>query len=343
MQRRLTRQIGHHLLNEPPFHKAILESGAPTSRAVLDARHPRHEGHFAQLLSELGIAPTDTPLAKLRDVPLRTLVRAAKKVWDTNAASVTWPFQPVIDGPGGYIPAPPLSLLEEGKGRGVPLIMGFCSNEGSAFVPPMHSGEDFASFFKTLIPGLGAGDLKALEALYPPGDFPEEPPASGLGAHWRRAEAAYAHYAYIAPVLQTAAYLGRHAPVYVYEFAVRDAALGMANHTDQAPYVARLEDGLARPGLREVARRMHGFFAEFLTGDGAMEGWPRFIPPDGEGRGGGEGQRIMVFGKGNSELLGGERGVPCEVRTLGGRELERVRFWWGRTGLSQGMGDRLDP
>lgn len=338
----LTRQIGHHLLNEPPFHKAILESGAPTSRAVLNPHHPRHEGHFAQLLSELGLDSSDTPLSKLRAVPLATLTRAAKNVWAANAEAVTWPFQPVIDGPGGSIPAPPLSLLKEGRGRGIPLITGFCTNEGSAFVPPMHSSAAFASFFKTLVPGLGAADLDALEALYPLEDFPGEPPVKGLGAHWRRTEAAYAHYAYIAPVLQTAMHLGRHAPVYVYEFAVRDAVMGMANHTDQTPYVTRLEGGLGYPGLREVARRMHGFFAGFLAGE-AMEGWPAFVAPDAEGLGE-EGQgKIMVFGKGNSELLGGEAGVAAEVRTLGGRELERVRFWWERTGLSQGMGDSLDP
>lgn len=304
---------------------------------MLSPQHPRHEGHFSQLLFALDISPTDTtPLEKLRAIPLKTLTAAAKKVWDANAQNVTWPFQPVIDGPGGTIPASPLALLRSGKGRGVPLLMGFCTNEGSAFVPPLHSPSDFTSFFQTLIPGLSPADLEALDALYPLSDFSPEPPVKGLGRHWRRGEAAYAHYAYIAPVLQTAAHLSPHAPVYVYEFAARDGVLGMANHTDQTPFVTRSEE-LEHEGLREVSRRMHGFFAEFLKG-GGMEGWPRFVPP---GEGGGEGE-IMVFGRGNEELLGGEKGVACEVRKLGAREVERVGFWWERSGLSQGMGDRLD-
>lgn len=333
----LTGQIGHHLLNNPPFQRAILESGAPTARAVLNPEHPRHESHSVQLLSALNISPTDpSPLSRLRDVPLEALTGAAKKVWDANSAAVTWPFQPVIDGAGGYIPSAPLALLEQGKGRGVPLITGFCTNEGSSFVPPMHTPSDFTAFFKTLIPGLSTQDLEALERLYAPEEFADEPPAKDLGRHWWRGEAAYAHYAYIAPVLQTAMYLGRHAPVYVYEFAVKDAVLGMANHTDQTPYVVRADAELPRPGLREVSAHMHGFFAAFLAG-GEMEGWPPFVGPGDDG---GEG-RIMVFGRGNEELRGGGRGAACEVRALGARELERVRFWWERTGLSQGMGDSL--
>ena len=51
----------------------------------------------------------------------------------------------------------------------------------------------------------------------------------------------------------------------------------------------------------------------------------------------------MIFGTGNTAPSGGgEKGAPCEVRTLGEREMERIRFWWERVGLSQGMGDSLD-
>lgn len=353
---KLTAQIGHHLLSAPPFQKAILESGAPTARAVLNPHHPRHEGHFTELLSALSIPAADpAPLSKLREVPLAELTAAAKKVWEAHAESVTWPFQPVIDGPGGLIPQPPLALLKQGKGRGVPLITGFCTHEGTAFVPPAHSPSTFRSFFKALIPGLTPADLDTLDALYPFEEYSEDPPVESLGKHWRRLEAAYAHYAYIAPVLQTAEYLSSYAPVYVYEFAVRDGVLGTANHTDQTPYVTRSAGELGHEGLREVAGKMHGFFSEFLVGDGELDGagWPRYRSPfkragGGEGEGAGEGTgegvgKIMIFGKGNTEQSGGgEKGAPCEVRTLGEREMERIRFWWERVGLSQGMGDSLD-
>lgn len=185
-------------------------------------------------------------------------------------------------------------------------------------------------------------DLDALDALYPLEEFSEDPPVESLGKHWRRLEAAYAHYAYIAPVLQTAEYLSAYAPVYVYEFAVRDGVLGTANHTDQTPYVTRSIGDTGREGLREVSGKMHGFFSEFLAGDGELDGkgWPRYKSPF-QGMGEGLG-KIMVFGRRDTEQLGGEKGVACEVRTLGEREMERIKFWWDRVGLSQGMGDSLD-
>ncbi|SPO03923.1 related to cholinesterase [Cephalotrichum gorgonifer] len=338
--------IGHHLLSEsPPFSKAILESGAPTSRAVLHPHHPRHESHFSEFLSALDIPTSDpAPLSRLRDVPLAKLTAAAQEVWETNAAAVTWPFQPVIDGPGGHIERSPLALLKEGRGRGVPLITGFCTHEGTAFVPRANDASSFRSFFQVLIPGLSATDMDVLEGLYPLSEY-ADPPPEGMGAHWRRLEAAYAHYAYIAPVLQTAAFLAPHAPVYVYEFAVPGGPLRTANHTDQTPYVTRSLEGAGmghHEGLGAVSRAMHGFFSEFLAGEEALEGWPRFISPDEGGGDGLEAAKIMVFGRGNTELVGGEeRGVAYEVRTLGAREMERIRFWWEKTILSQGMGDGI--
>src|SRR5690606_10657931 len=99
--------IGHHIMHyatrstPPPFVKAILESGATTARAVYYPTHPRHLVQFREFLIAAGAAgvPESELLDRLRELPLETIVRASKDVWDKYVGSVTWPFQPVIDGP----------------------------------------------------------------------------------------------------------------------------------------------------------------------------------------------------------------------------------------------------
>ncbi|KEZ42759.1 hypothetical protein SAPIO_CDS6046 [Scedosporium apiospermum] len=365
--------VGHHILSytpqAAPFHKAILESGSPTSRAIWYPSHPRQKTQLQDFLSALGLSPTEpNPLAALRSLPLEELTAAASKTWQKYESSVRWPFQPVIDD-STFIPDRPLELWRKGAGVRIPVITGFCTHEGTAFVSPCHSSEEFRAFFTTLIPGLTEADLDRLEELYPgppPSSTSEEtlttqhhyaapPPSPALGPHWRRLEAAYAHYAYIAPVLYTAHQLSissPSSPVYVYEFAASSPPLATANHTDETPFVTHsLKELEPHAGLVHVSERMHGFFADFVAGggDGVLEGWPAFTSPwaaEEEGGKGGDVGKIMVFGKGNDERVAGERGgvgrkgVPCDVRSLSEREIEQIGFWWERTALSQGFGER---
>ncbi|KAK7429591.1 hypothetical protein QQZ08_003971 [Neonectria magnoliae] len=310
--------VGHHLLSPspPPFHKAILESGSPTARSVLSPAHPRPAAQFAQLLHHAGCAS----LADLKAVPLPRLLDAAARVWARYETSVEWPFQPVVDGAAGVIPESPVRLWErrvaDGRARGMCVVTGFCSHEGISFVPV---AGDFRAFFTTLIPSLTPADFATLEALYP----------ASQTTRFRRLAAAYGDFAYIAPVLHTAHVLSRAgARVYVYEYAEASAPYDAAMHGAQGPAMER--DASVRADL---AAAVHGRMTQFVSSpEGDMgDSWPAFVSP-----GGGEG-RILVFG-----AAGGDGIVPVQERVLSEEEMRRMRFWWERMELVQGMGERVN-
>ncbi|KAL2116624.1 hypothetical protein VTJ04DRAFT_8792 [Mycothermus thermophilus] len=399
--------IGHHIIyyatrgdpENAPFQRAVLESGAATARAVFYPTHPRHLVQFREFLDAAGLsAVSETEiLDRLRTLPLPTLLTAAKVVWDKYVPSVTWPFQPVIDGPSPHSPSPsslssssasdplppptiptlPLRSWLSGRHLRIPIITGFNTNEGTSFIPATaQTNSDFRRFFQTLIPSLTQSDLDQLDRLYPdPVTSPTSPYRGGIpkgkGRQWRRLDQAYAHYAYICPVLQTAHYMSEAgvADVYVYRFAAT-AANGAANHADEAPVVAHDVEVLGRwKGLGEVAGEMHGRFARFVSGvlnkassahggkstttkgdgeegedDEGVE-WPRFVSPfakdkDGKKRKGTG--KMLVFGEGNDERSGGRsKGVPVKVVEMTPLEMEACMFWWERVPLSEGLGRRL--
>ncbi|PNY27966.1 Carboxylic ester hydrolase [Tolypocladium capitatum] len=346
--------IGHHILSHDPlpFRKSILESGSPTARSVLAAAHPRPAAQLASLRSQA----RGKPLASL---PVDDLLEASLMVWADNMASVCWPFQPVVD--GGIIPDAPLKLWDDalrgGRLGDRALITGFCSHEGVSFVPQRAAtNAAFLSFFKTLIPSLAPADLAALERLYPdPVAHPSSPYAnppqsrSRYGAQFTRLHEAYAHYAYICPVLHTAHSLAAAgATVYLYEYAALSAPFFAASHGDQAAVVAH-DPALLRgkPGLADAAGAMNARWTRFAASrDGTLDEdlWPRFVSPFGGAGAGGDGQaggKLLVFGDGNDEAAGGlDKGTPVKTRTLTEREMEQCRFWWDRMELSQGMGVR---
>ncbi|KAH6663631.1 phenmedipham hydrolase [Verticillium dahliae] len=303
--------IGHHLLTpdpdsgpsaSAPSYRAILESGAATARSVLSAQHARHEDQFNDYLAHLQYPPSLSSqeiVLRLRVEPLSRLLAAAAKVWLPYAPSLRWPFQPVIDGPSGIIPSRPSQLWAEGRGSRAPLLTGFNSHEGATFVPDtLATDADFRAFFHTLLPGLSAADLDALSALYP-----AEPQAAyGLapgyrGAHFPRAAAAYAHQAYVAPVLWTACCAAAAgADVWVYEFAARGPVFGGAAHGEEGGVVARDRLVVAPfEGLGRVAEAMHARFSRFVqTGqpDGRPGGGAHAAASGhdaGDGPGGGSG------------------------------------------------------
>jgi hypothetical protein len=84
-----------------PFAKAILESGATTARATFYPTHPRHLVQFREFLVAAGVegVPESSIFSTLRTLPAATILKASKSLWNKYEPSVTWPFQPVIDGP----------------------------------------------------------------------------------------------------------------------------------------------------------------------------------------------------------------------------------------------------
>lgn len=279
-----------HASTPVPFAKAILESGATTARATFYPTHPRHLIQFREFLVAAGMegVPESAIFSTLRTLPAATILKASKSLWNKYEPSVTWPFQPVIDGPNALsnsshantsteavIPDLPLLLWQQGHHLTVPVLTGFNTNEGTLFIPQKaNTTAEFRSFFSTLIPGFSPADLDALEALYPDpvtnSSSPYKAVPAGMGAQWTRLDAAYSHYAYICPVLQTAHFLStsspspttpsfsksahnsyglsrstgetatspsKGSPVYVYRYAAA-SKWGTANHGDEAPVVA---------------------------------------------------------------------------------------------------------
>jgi carboxylesterase type B len=272
-----------------PFHKAILESGATTARAVFYPTHPRHLVQFREFLIAAGAdgIPESQIFSHLRTLPLETIVTASKAVWDKYVEHVTWPFQPVIDGPNPLansshtqpdpiIPTLPITSWLNGSHLHIPILTGYNTNEGTMFIPPKaDTSSDFRSFFQSLIPSMTEADLDRLEALYPdpltsPADNnPYKSVPRGMGRQWARLDAAYSHYAYICPVLQTAHFMSKNSSkkdrVYVYRYAAT-STWGTANHVDEVPAVVYDMNVLrGKPGLEQVAKAMHGMWARFVA------------------------------------------------------------------------------
>jgi acetylcholinesterase len=260
----------------PPFQKAILESGATTARAVYPPTHPLHEEQFEAFVSKVGLSsvPKDKLISKLREQDMLTIKAASEAIYGKYDPSIRWAFQPVIDGEGGIVPIPPIEAWESGKWAKIPILTGFNTNEGAMFVPKHSSAsKDFTSFFHTLLPSLSNADLKALDKMYPdPATHPESKyretrPGVNLGAQYKRIEQAYAQFAYIAPVRQTARYASDDgAPVYLYHFAVNSSVVGGANHGDQNDYSTYNKGARERSEtLNEVAGAMHAYWTSFIT------------------------------------------------------------------------------
>jgi hypothetical protein len=249
--------IGHHLLHytkeNAPFHKAILESGAPTARSVLAHTHTKHLVQFREFLVRAGVESSfdDEIVSSLRKLPLETFQNASASVWSDYQESLSWPFQPVVDsmsigGEGdSIITGLPIMSWRKGQHLRIPIITGFNTDEGAAFIRLYLDFKNaFDSFWADLIPGFNKSDAAELERLYPdpgapsehlrrdedPTDAELEALYSGEGSEvrssartlvnrakpktaktpgkgWERLARAYGDYAYITPILQTAHFM----------------------------------------------------------------------------------------------------------------------------------------
>jgi acetylcholinesterase len=266
-----------HFDSAPPFHKAILESGATTARAVYPPDHAMHEEQFEAFIGELGLSavPKDHLISKLREQDTFAIKNASEAVFLTYNPSIRWPFQPVIDGEGGIIPIRPIDAWRSGSWTKIPILTGFNTNEGAIFVPKnLSTSTDFTSFFRTLLPGLSDPDLAVLDDTYPDplthpdSKYCETRPGEPLGEQFKRAEQAYAQFAYVAPVRQTARYAAAEdgPPVYLYHFAVNSSVVGGANHGDQNGFATYDRAVRERSrSLREVSGSMHAYWTSFIT------------------------------------------------------------------------------
>ncbi|KAL3444554.1 Alpha/Beta hydrolase protein [Aspergillus insuetus] len=350
--------IGHHLLNytdshsKPLFHRVIIESGAPTSRAVRPYNASIHEAQFTDFLHAVGCPSTllgSEIFPFLRSLPTETITSAQAAVFDKYNPSLRWAFQPVID--GDLIPRAPLDAWKQGLWHKVPILTGFTTNEGTMYVDKsMDEPAAFRSFWAELLPALSSEDLDTIERLYPdPASHPDSPyietrEGHGLGAQYKRIEAAYAHYAYVAPVRQTAEFATRQNPgsVYLYHWALPRTVVGRANHADNMYYETY---NSAITGISETQKRLSGVLHAYLTSF-IVAGDPNAV------KGGlyadrpvwgvyeADKPKVLVFGEGIEELACGENrgdGVVAEFRddTWARGETGETEFWWGKVEVSQ--------
>ncbi|KAI3328067.1 alpha/beta-hydrolase [Xylariaceae sp. AK1471] len=365
-----SHSVGHHLISyspankltsgPPPFQKAIIESGGATARAVFVPNHHLHEQQFTEFLVQCGIDGTadDEIFDKLRGLSYSTVVSASRAIWGKWSNTLRWPFQPVIDGPGGVVPDLPINSWKKGNVLRIPILTGFNTNEGATFVP---EGENkptaVRSLMSSIVPALNHTDLERLDTLYPTLSTEEGKnlyanESKSFGSEFWRLDDAYAHYAYICPVLQTATLASTAdgtTPVYVYHFAALSARYGAADHADEAPVVAHEMNVIGEyPGLVATADAMTGAWTRFAaTGDpnlshsGAKADfiWPRYVSPFSVNPSADAGH-VALFGDGNDEQMGSKgtrsRGTPVQSVALNEREMAECRFWWPRVVFSEG-------
>jgi acetylcholinesterase len=328
----------------PPFHKVIIESGAPTARAVYTPSNPLHEKQFLDFLTELGCEDIheERVMQALRHLTSDQIKEASESLFYYYNPSVRWPFQPVIEQAGGFIEEPPIDAWKKGKWHKVPILTGFNTNEGAMFVPVnAATGKQFTKFFRTLLPSLSDKDLAKLNEVYPDplihysSKYKET--RTFLGAQFKRMEQAYGHFAYTCPVRLTGHFAATNdVPVYLYHFAVSSSAKGEADHGSHNPfptYNQEVRD--VSDTIDEVTGSMHAYWTSFITtGDpNKVKGrfpkrpiWPIYTPGKGMGK-------LVVFVEGNDEIAGGEnKGVAVKVAddTYAAEECE---YWWDRTHL----------
>jgi acetylcholinesterase len=261
-------------------------------------------------------------------------------VFAKSNPSVRWAWQPVID---GDVVRSPFDSWKSGNWNKMPILTGFNTNEGSMFVPQdMSRSEEFTNFFRVLRPEFNEEDLQTLNELYPdPAKNPGSPYCRlrhpDLGSQFERVEAAYAHFAYIAPTRYTAqcASVAQEAPVYLYHFAPKITEKGGTNHGDHSGYVTydrvivKISDT-----QKSIAGQMHAYWTSFVTsGDpnkipGKYPERPRWGKYEPRGK-------LMMFGEGNDERAGGSQlGTVSELKD-DNWAIKECDFWWSKALISE--------
>ena len=345
-----TTKIGHHLLNyeegrKPLFHRVVMESGAPTSRAVRHYDAEIHEDQFKDFLKAVK-CPKDLSESKifsyLRSLPIDVIAAAQTTVFYDYNSSLRWAFQPVID--GKIIRHRPIHAWQTGKWHKMPIMTGFNGHEGALYVNKrMNMSTEFTNFWQTLLPQLSEADLATINDLYPDPEifadsvYKEDRFEYGVGKMYKRAEAAYAHYAYVAPARQTAHFAGPHVPVYLYHWALIKSVINGAAHGENMQYEVRDAEICARsPAQSKLSAALHAYVTSFIcTGDpNKILGEYEHAAPIWEQHRGDKPKK-MIFGRSNRELVGGEvGGKPAELVDDDWAKKESD-FWWAKVEISQ--------
>lgn len=303
-----------------------------------------HELQFKDFLSQLDCPktlPESEIFSYLRSLPTAAIAKAQTQVFQKYNPSLRWAFQPVID--DEIIRCRPIDAWRTGRWHKVPIMTGFQGNEGSIYVnKKMSESSEFLDFWRTLLPQLSDDEIQTIHRLYPD---PNEVPGSiykesrlehGVGPMFKRIEAAYAHYAYVAPVRQTALFASQDTSVYLYHWALKRDVVNGARHGDNMLYGMRDPAICARSkSQNELSGTLHAYITSFIcTGSpntfaGTYNNRPEWRPYDTSD------PKVMIFGRDNTEFLGGrDVGEPATMVEDEFASKESV-FWWSKVELSQ--------
>lgn len=327
----------------PKFHRVIIESGAPTSRAVRKPDAEIHAAQFKDFLRELEcpeFLPESEIFSYLRSLPIAAIAKAQTSIFQKYNPSLRWAFQPVID--NEIIRGSPIDAWRSGRYHKVPIMTGFAGNEGSLYVNrKMSTSSEFLDFWRTLLPQLSDDDVQEIDRLYPDPNvdtesvYKETRLEYGVGPMYKRIEAAYAHYAYVAPVRQTAFFASQDVPVYLFHWALQKDIVDGARHADNMFFEVRDPKICAQSkNQADLSGVLHAYITSFIcTGSpnalaGTYSKRPEWTSYDRDDA------KVMIFGKDNNELIGGAHvGEPAVMVEDEFAKVES-EFWWSKVELS---------
>jgi para-nitrobenzyl esterase len=286
------QSTGLHLVSpasEGLFHRAIVQSGYPTSRWA-SAQEAQLQGEA--LATALGCSdPSEVPAclrSQLRDAVLNALPVGMSQVAEPSGR-VFW--EPIVD--GYVIPDQPRALFEAGTFFHVPTIVGFNRDEGwGAFItrsfPSGVTLEDYEAWVATEF-GANASDVL--------GRYPAAPFASPTEAMAR----VVGDVQFVCEARRLARAIERTgAPVYLYSYDYEIDALSVDHviHGVESNIVfgnAYVPPQFATHALDAADLALHaqmaGYWTRFAsTGnpnvdDDSVVHWPAFKHPTGQGRG----------------------------------------------------------
>ncbi|MET9543812.1 carboxylesterase family protein [Streptomyces sp. NPDC006627] len=276
------------------FHRAVMASGEALMDMPAGAMGPDVPGYpwyvwrtgremediTTEMTSSLGCRdrrPQRT-LACLRALPVKTILKVP---YIMNA------FQAFGYG-NATLPELPPTALRAGRFHRVPVLSGATRDEHRTFVGMTYDavGREFteADYVRALHTAFGERPAKRVRAEYPTSAYPS-PALAWATVITDRMWARGTHDQHEA--------LARHAPVYAYEFADRDAPMFLplpgdfdfgAFHAGDIPYL--FEDETAErkftPAQRRLSTTMSGYWAAFArtgTPRGAgLPAWPPYRP-----------------------------------------------------------------
>jgi para-nitrobenzyl esterase len=220
-------------------------------------------------------------LSCLRGKSASDILAAAPTPDPTLGSSLTtpYPFGVVVDGPGGFLPDQPRTLLGEGRIVRVPYLLGSNDDEGMLFI------------LTATIPTNDSEYLTALQSYFGDGDFASqvlaEYPVASFGGDYRDALGrAIGDSALVCGTHDTARRIVEAgAPAFMYNFNIPwaiEPTLLLASHASEISHV--FGDPIKPSASSQaVSDTMNAFWAHFAsTGDpnfpDAAATWPAFQP-----------------------------------------------------------------